>query len=143
MNKLSLIMGFLLLLSLRTHGQTLSYEYRYDPAGNRFMTTVIAFDEDRGGMNRDGAVTPLTDLRPDGETILVFPNPTTGIVRIERREDLPIGGYLLTDLNGNTIERGECHDNVLTLNLTRLSKGTYILVFGTRQKHINYKLIKQ
>lgn len=144
MKKLSIILGLFLLAALCAHGQELTYSYGYDAAGNRTTTTVIII-ESKVFADPQTATTPqpLPDLRPDGETILVYPNPTSGIIHVERQGENIIGNYHLTDANGRTIEQGTCKDRVVAINLSQLGNGIYFLDFGSKQKTIHYKVIKQ
>ena len=142
MKKYPLIIGWLLLFVLNARGQGLSYSYNYDAAGNR--TTTVVFDLKAGGGNLDNAApTPLTDLRPDGESILVYPNPTHGTVTIERQEGRTIGDYRLTDASGRTLERGTRGESHITLDLSGLGNGVYLFEFSAELKTIHYKIIKQ
>lgn len=144
MKKAPFIIGWLLLLALNTLGQELSYTYDYDAAGNRIGTTVLIIDFGRGGSAlEDTAPTPLTDLRPDGEPILVYPNPTRGTVTIERQDGRTIGDYHLTDAAGRTLKRGTRGEKQMTLDLSGLGNGVYLFEFSAELNTIHYKIIKQ
>lgn len=144
MRKYPFVIGWLLLLALNARGQELSYSYDYDAAGNRIGTTVVVIDFGRGGSAlEDATPAPLTDLRPDGETILVYPNPTHGTVTIERQDGRTIGDYRLADAAGRTLDWGTHGESRMTLDLSGLGNGVYLFEFSAELKTIHYKIIKQ
>ena len=144
MKKTILISVWFLLLALNAQGQELSYSYDYDAAGNRIGTTVVIIDFGRGGSAlEDATPAPLTDLRPDGETILVYPNPTQGTVTIERQDGRTIGDYRLADAAGRTLERGTRGERRMTLDLSGHANGVYLFEFSGERGTIHYKIIKQ
>lgn len=139
-----LLIGLCLWSFLLSKGQTVSYEYDYDNAGNRIRNVVVHLN-DRGGYqtNSEKHPSPLTDIMADGLTMALFPNPTQGTVRFELSGDERIGDYVLSDISGRVIEKGYCENACLTLNLSNQNDGIYILELFIEKKPRTYKIIKQ
>lgn len=121
-------------------GQSLTYEYDYDRAGNRVQRIVVRL------FNRDfeeKSVSPLTDILGNGMTMSLFPNPTKENIRFELNDNEPIGNYSLSDFNGRILTQGYCKETTLIVDLSDYQKGIYLLELTIKGKQHSYKIIKQ
>ncbi|MCR4847439.1 MAG: T9SS type A sorting domain-containing protein [Bacteroidales bacterium] len=139
-----LLIGLCLWSFLLSKGQTVSYEYDYDNAGNRIRSVVVHLN-DRGGYETDYGKnpSPSTEMMANGLTMTLFPNPTQGTVRFELSGNERIGDYVLSDISGRIIEKGYCENACLTLDLSCQNDGIYILELFIEKKPHTYKIIKQ
>ena len=71
----------------------------------------------------------------------VFPNPTSSILKIEPRTDLGFYSYHLRDISGKMILSGKVK-GILTLDVSNLQSGIYILNIQGDTIDYNQKLIK-
>lgn len=143
MKRLVLVCLFLLSL-LTVQGQRLTYEYGYDNAGNRVRRFVVRLDRnDNDKSQTDESLAPLTEVFGEGETMRLYPNPTTESVKFELTGDRKIGSYALSDINGRLIAKGTCESSTLTLDLSRQRDGVYLLELFVDEKPHVYKVIKQ
>lgn len=142
--KKMLMIGFCLCSVLFAKGQTVSYEFAYDDAGNRVRSTVIWLNNNRGGDSDPGQdPSPLTETMADGATMSFFPNPTTETIRFEVSDGKAIGHYALSDMSGRLVANGFCGQSTLTVNLSNRQGGMYVMeLFVDGKKHV-YKLVKQ
>ncbi len=83
------------------------------------------------------------ESKEKNSTLVVFPNPSTGIIKI--MEEVPIKNFLIFTSEGNNIfSESGLNTNTVEIDLTFLNKGTYILliesVFGTlhRKKIVHF-----
>ncbi|MBO7630255.1 MAG: T9SS type A sorting domain-containing protein [Bacteroidales bacterium] len=139
-----LILGLCLWSVLFAKGQTISYEYDYDNAGNRIRSVVVHLN-DRGSRETDSEkdICPLTDMMANGLTMTLYPNPTKESVRFELSGGDGIGDYVLSDITGKVIEKGYCENTHLALDLSTQKEGIYILEIFIEKKLHTYKIIKQ
>ena len=73
--------------------------------------------------------TPYVGIADRGETLSnlkVWPNPTISTLYIESDND-PIDYITVMDLNGKTLFRQSVNDNSASVDVSRLSAGTYLL----------------
>lgn len=72
--------------------------------------------------------TAIVDPKMLQENMLVFPNPTRGVITIKFDQAPLHAKLMLTDMMGNTvIEQSKINTNVLQLNADGLMKGTYLI----------------
>ena len=122
--------------------------FLYDAAGNcveKHKTIVFSRSmsvEDDFNFPEDWGLTD--DVFGEIRTI-IFPNPTKGILQVEfQNKDSDISvHYRLTDMNGRSIMEGISFDSLLTLDLSNMPTGTYLLHLTTSGKSEIYKIIKQ
>ncbi len=76
-------------------------------------------------------------LQQTGEGFLVFPNPVTERLNVHCLEDIseniPVS---ITDIQGRTLLETEMEDCQMTIDLTNLTSGVYILKIGGQQHRI-------
>ena len=121
--------------------------FEYDAAGNcieKYKTVVLsrsmAMEDDF-----DADDFSLTDDVFGQIRTVIFPNPTAGILQVEfQNKDSDISvHYRLTDMSGRLIIERTSFDSLLTLDLSRMPAGTYLLHLRIDQKSETYKIIKQ
>jgi Zn-dependent metalloprotease len=82
-------------------------------------------------------VSMLASTNDISHQILVYPNPTENLIRVE--SSVQLNGLYLQDLNGKTIKQ----TNDKTLDLSKLNAGLFILKIETQQGIIYHKIIKK
>ncbi|MCL2597622.1 MAG: T9SS type A sorting domain-containing protein [Paludibacter sp.] len=146
---------------VQMHSQTgTTVNFDYDDAGNcivKYKTIVIysppAPSDDNDGQQSDSisAADGLTQAPVQiedfvgGIEILIYPNPTRGILYIEiqnNHKQTPVT-YVLTQSNGRHLLGGTSTNNPLVLNLSSFSSGVYLLRLSINEKTETYKIIKQ
>jgi hypothetical protein len=143
MKRLVFVCLFLLPL-LTVQGQRLTYEYGYDHAGNRVRRIIVIINRNDNERNQsDETLAPLTDVFGNGETMRLYPNPTTESVTFELTGGGEIGSYFLSDINGRQIAGGTCEGSTLKLDLSKQRDGVYLLELFIDEKPHVYKVIKQ
>ena len=144
MKHIVLTMGIILFCALNAHAQQLVYEYDYDHCGNRVIRMCVQLNDRAGAeMNRDSADIALKEDWDNGETMMLYPNPTKESVRFEIQGESKIGNYYLSDISGKTIEKGNCGNNFMILDLSNQKSGIYLLELYVDNKKHFYKVIKQ
>lgn len=139
-----LLIGICLCSFLLSKGQSVSYEYDYDNAGNRIRSVVVRLDNRSGGeTNFEKHPSPLTDMMADGLTMTLYPNPTQGTILFELSGNKRVGDYVLSDITGRIVEKGCCGHTSLTLDLSNQNDGVYILELFIEKKPRIYKIVKQ
>lgn len=73
--------------------------------------------------------TPYVGIADRGETLSnlkVWPNPANNILYVES-DNIPVDYITIMDLNGKTLFRQSVNDNSASVDVSRLSAGTYLL----------------
>lgn len=70
--------------------------------------------------------------------LIVFPNPTTGIIRIQAKN---VKFIEITNQFGNSVFKDDLNSDLLVLNLSHLAKGTYVIKAITSKQTFYEKLI--
>ena len=73
------------------------------------------------------------------QEVLVYPNPTSGIITIDLGENTHLVEYSMTTLEGRIVKQGRTTDNKIVVNLSEESSGIYFLKLGNSV----YKVMKQ
>ena len=73
------------------------------------------------------------------QEVLVYPNPTSGIITIDLGENTHLVEYSVTTLEGRIVEQGRTTDNKIVVNLSEERSGIYFLKLGNKV----YKVMKQ
>lgn len=79
-------------------------------------------------------------LLPENK-VLIYPNPTEGIVNIESRPGLRITGIKLIDLTGRTVNTFNANDRVLDIGA--VSPGIYFLYASTQEGVAIKKIVRR
>ena len=83
-----------------------------------------------------GATLTIEDINPAGSSILVYPNPTADRIYIQADTNSKAELY---DLMGRKVRS----TNQSQIDISRLSRGNYILQVKTQIKTQSFKIIKQ
>ncbi|MEO0474229.1 MAG: T9SS type A sorting domain-containing protein, partial [Bacteroidota bacterium] len=80
----------------------------------------------------DASTSPPTSVSPEQiSNILVYPNPSQSLVKIQHDLDRP--SLVLMDLNGRQLIQREAVEQQLVLDLAHLPKGVYILQINSKE----------
>ena len=112
--------------------------------GNRFNGTVT-LDET---YIIENIITGIDDPQVGNLKITVEENPSSGVFRIKLHADIPLGlNYIVTNSQGTQIKDGTetsyFMDEVITIDLSTVSNGIYVLRVETQYGFIQTKLLKQ
>jgi hypothetical protein len=93
--------------------------------------------------NRESYTSVLREAQDEiaEEDIKIYPNPAVDLLHMDLKFVDHLSSILLRDLNGRSIrswDKGN-FDNLMTVDLTDLSSGVYILQFNTRANKSIYK----
>lgn len=139
-----ILFGLCLWSAMLVRGQQLTYEFEYDYAGNRIRRSVVQLNNrDAFEESTEESSPVLSEKLSNGETMRLYPNPTSDIIRFELDGIGQIGRYVLSDITGKPIKTGTCYNSTLTLDLTGQSKGVYLLELLIDKKPYFYKVVKQ
>lgn len=139
------LLTFLLFLamSLKVSSQTISYVY--DNAGNRIfkgiMMTSNPLDEQQGKQKKQDSYSDLLSKK----NIRIYPNPTSGILRIEVMGFAENDECTLTlySTAGQLIERTQLTSSVGTLNISSRQNGVYLMTICLNGNESSWKIIKK
>jgi hypothetical protein len=68
--------------------------------------------------------------------IKVYPNPTFDVIQVGTANKEKNATYTITDLSGKLLLKGQIQNGHGKINISRLSKGTYILAIGNEQAKV-------
>ncbi len=121
--------------------------YTYDAAGNRTERTINLGDGKSGIM--DESITRQQEIIKDDtflpSTILIYPNPTDGLLQIEIIESGdgdPDFALVLTDINGTQILRKKKESFRTIIDLSDQPAGFYILNITLGTVASRWKVVK-
>lgn len=118
--------------------KSVQYTYGYDATGNRINCAVIEFS-DRNGLSDNIEKDFYID---DNGEMLIYPNPTKGILKFESKYGYAMEGCQLFDFNGRKLQDYNLKSTEGTIDLSIYSKGIYFLVVRVNNKNFNYKIVK-
>jgi hypothetical protein len=75
--------------------------------------------------------------------LLLYPNPTSGILTIEFGNNSGTINYTVTSVEGKTIRKSQTTDQLLRLDLTNESNGIYFLIVNDNKTNTTLKIIKR
>jgi len=80
-------------------------------------------------------------INDSASEILMFPNPSNGLLNVNSQED---GDYIVTNLLGQEVSRGQVQKGISTLDLKHLGVGIYIVQVSskTQKRYSNRIMIK-
>ena len=137
-----LLINILFLLLAQAYSQSYKIVYEYDYAGNRIARTVIQMNSKSKMLNNEA--TPVQEL--DNCKITIFPNPTKGVLTIAITGGLDDCYYhllLYTSSGQKLLEEDHLGNLNSPMNLSDYPNGIYILVLRSKQRELQYKIIKQ
>jgi PKD repeat protein len=97
-----------------------------DPSGNKS-------EQVQRLINVIECLTGLNDELQSKPTLLAFPNPTTGMVSIVKPDNSKITHIKVLDLVGKTIIDKATSESIITLDLSNLNKGIYMVLVEDEQ----------
>ena len=122
-------------------------EYKYDNAGNRTSREVIYYSERKAGLkNFKGEPDNKEEEIESMEGIHLFPNPAKDMIQISVNKDVleeDNRRIIIYDMQGRKVRDKMPQSNVVEINVSDMSHGSYIvkLIYGKRVK--DWMLIKQ
>lgn len=145
-----LLITAILLTNLIT-AQTVTYEYSYDAAGNRYKRIVIEITEETTEdstefmTEKSGIVEESEEINDEktGATISVFPNPATAYLNIQISDIENSASYQLYSINGSVVKSGTISSNTERIELFDLEIGTYLLRIENGKSFEEFKIIKR
>jgi len=88
--------------------------------------------------------TGVTVNKTDEDGIVLYPNPTSSVLKLEVDNNLGEYSYKLINATGVLVRENNVgsESRITQLNLSALSNGIYFLVINTNEKHITKKILK-
>jgi len=132
---------------LTVPAQTRNVVFEYDASGNcivKYKTVVLPARSMAYDFENQEDFSLTDDAFGEIKTI-IFPNPTKGILQVEfqnKPDELSVN-YRLVSMTGKHIATGTGTDSFLTLDLSAMPAGTYLLHLTMDGKSETYKIIKQ
>ncbi|MBQ3739910.1 MAG: T9SS type A sorting domain-containing protein [Bacteroidales bacterium] len=129
--------------------------YEYDEAGNRVLRKVLVFKSaetdtsdvlvyDNENLSLLSAPKcEMYDEQIEDVSVLVFPNPTIGIVTMRFNKAVTKGSFQLFSLSGQMLMDGSVKDWGTIIDLSSLPSGTYLLKFNIESRTDTWKIIKR
>ncbi len=76
---------------------------------------------------------------------VVYPNPTTNLITIENRNNIPLSRVEIRDINGRLLEFKEINSgtNNISLSLSSYNSGSYFVIIYTENDFLVKRIIKQ
>ena len=118
--------------------------FEYDAAGNRILRTMLVKKLSEADSTLCHAEAHQNVGNQQMQEIMVYPNPTDGLVNVEF--SLPLkhnGTFTLSAINGILIMQGNLTSTINMLNMKNLAKGAYILLVETDEVKEKFKIVKQ
>lgn len=111
--------------------------FEYAENSNYSMTYGVQQSEHKMGVN-------VTDLGMNATNWSVFPNPSFGLIKIKRNDNLKIpGDLMILDNQGKVILKEILHSNEKIIHLEHLPDGLYnILIHNKNEALHTFKVIK-
>ncbi|MBN1989746.1 MAG: T9SS type A sorting domain-containing protein [Bacteroidales bacterium] len=149
MKNITTIVLLILAVTLNTKAQQNSHtiEYVYDANGNRLECLVVNLQ--RTSALQSNNTTDYNDTEKiDYKDVVLYPNPTKGILTIELPNSINgtpyYNRFLLHASSGVMVMHGEIYTTPFTLDITKEADGIYILsLMGENSKRTTIKVIKQ
>jgi hypothetical protein len=126
--------------------------YTYDASGNRtsrIMTKSLAIDTAAYAPNSD-SIQDFSNADPfaekeDAFKVLVYPNPTQGIIEVEITElqTTQKAQMRIYSITGSLVRHVRNLQRRQSIDLTNLSAGIYLLYIAVDEKTVVKKIIKQ
>lgn len=105
--------------------------------------TNIANEHDRFGSKALSFTTLGTEDFNSINTIVVYPNPSSGIFTISKNNSIQISKIKIFDTNAKMVKEinAEVFDTNNTINLSELSKGMYFMEISTKEDKVVKKVM--
>ena len=135
-------------------GQSIGYEY--DASGNRTHRTIylpsrqssleneIDAPQTRATITEEASMPKYEDFLGERK-VVIYPNPTRGMIRIEFQGygEMNNAQLLLYNMQGNLLRQVNNVESSATLDLTPYPAGMYILVLSEGKSRSQWRIIKQ
>jgi hypothetical protein len=116
--------------------------YSYDAAGNRISRTIV-IGELRADVSEEQEITTYSEILSE-LLIKIYPNPTTGLIRIEI-QNLPVdetANITLYELSGKLIISKQTSVST-EIDITGQPAGIYLLKIVAGKEQTKWKIIKK
>ncbi len=112
--------------------------------GNEYLLKVGNLSSQSGDMSFQISVQSETlgTKSSELENINIYPNPTTGILNIQKSIGLNIQQVSILDLNGRILKREKIQNETLSINISELPSSIYMLVLEAENKQIVKRIVK-
>lgn len=119
--------------------------YSYDANGNRTQKTlggsksaIVSFPTE------EKDIKPLEELTEFEEGIKIYPNPTSGIIRVslENFKDAIKGNLMIYSLSGIVLKQMKINAPLTEVDVNEIPDGIYIMRLLLNGKSLDYKIIK-
>ncbi len=155
MKKLTTLITAIIVSSF-LHGQT-TVTFDYDDAGNRTSRTIVIGGKspDSTLVNPDSLFIKATETDVDvptkyqakvgGQTIKIYPNPTTGMfaIKIDGWDNKSKASIQLTSLTGKGLIEKRIESSITKIDIQGQPKGTYLLLVILNGKRETWKIVKE
>ncbi len=140
-SRLVYMLVFCLLGAVCMHGQSISYTY--DAAGNRTSRQVITLPPQN--VKKQPTDSVVVQDRLEERTILIYPNPTRGALRIDIAGGNPDEKLriILYSGQGTMLYHADAHIGSNPLDMSIYPKGWYILQIQAGESRREFKVIKE
>lgn len=131
-----LITILILLISITIQSQTITYSY--DACGNRISREII--------LSRSIETSEKSfEEKLSENTIIIYPNPTEGILKIEIKERGQTGNQSITvyDSNGGLIRNTAITSSITEIDLSNCANGIYVLIISYNNETSTWKILKK
>lgn len=122
------------------------YEFTYDDSGNRIRREIIVLQAKSASLLSENLLNEedeITSLFGEGE-VVIYPNPTKGILRIDLPSLTANGVTLrLFDNQGRMLQSKQAVEMGNELELSHYSSGLYILVIQSGDQKKEWKIVKE
>ncbi|NOQ26233.1 MAG: T9SS type A sorting domain-containing protein [Bacteroidales bacterium] len=138
--------------TLATADAGLTYTATIAPTASGNVTIALSANvaqDDAGNVNEAAIdmvvvadITSGIENLPTDNEILVYPNPTTGNMKIDLiNYELDVKSIVITDLSGRLIHNQNVKRELVDLDLSSYKKGMYILIMQTDTNQITKKIV--
>ncbi len=103
---------------------------------NRFNDEIYIYDG--GNVGNNGQITSVADNSPEFD-YKIYPNPTSGHVNVVSNSE--INEVVVLDMTGNVMMSESAHSNKVSLDLSSLAKGMYIVKVVTDENSNVSKIV--
>ena len=159
MNKVPLLLAFLLSPLLSWAQQPVEMAFEHDAAGNMVRCYVVRLEQPKNEQKSktetldhqqiasstaaQSAAPEPVEVQRGERTVRIYPNPTRGQLRVEVQGDGQAYTYRLLSMGGALIAQGQ-HDggSPLPLDLSAQPDGAYLLQLIWPDDRCTYKIIK-
>lgn len=140
------LFGFFLLLGFGVlKGQ--SVHFAYDNAGNRISREIVLDPENKQLINENlqSEANINNSLLLQDYLIKIYPNPTQGSLNLIIKDDLggSFASILVIDMNGKKLFETETSSMESIVDLSKQTKGVYVLQVKIGDKTSEWKIVKE